>query len=194
MLIVVRPQVCNYLSDKPEKFAGFVDVEKPFDEYVRSMRQNGESALVRLHIAPCSPLRAGTYGGHLELSAFAQLYQKEIKIMQPGLVYIVSPVDDTEAPSTRAERERRELERKQLQMTLRPEEEAPAPSAREQRRAMRERKASRGAMDLAPRGTANGAASGSASTSTAAGTSSQPAAAEGSQSARPEAWGPLYIA
>lgn len=36
----------------------------------------------------------GTYGGHLELSAFAQLKQKVVKVVQPGLVYLVSGDDE----------------------------------------------------------------------------------------------------
>jgi OTU domain-containing protein 3 len=31
----------------------------------------------------------GTYGGHLELSAFAHLKRKNVKVIQPGLVYVI---------------------------------------------------------------------------------------------------------
>lgn len=31
----------------------------------------------------------GTYGGHLELSAFAHLTHKNVKVIQPGLVYVI---------------------------------------------------------------------------------------------------------
>lgn len=31
----------------------------------------------------------GTYGGHLELSAFAHLSQRNVKVIQPGLVYVI---------------------------------------------------------------------------------------------------------
>jgi OTU domain-containing protein 3 len=30
-----------------------------------------------------------TYGGHLELSAFAHLFQRNVKVIQPGLVYVI---------------------------------------------------------------------------------------------------------
>jgi OTU domain-containing protein 3 len=30
-----------------------------------------------------------TYGGHLELSAFAHLTQRDVKVIQPGLVYVI---------------------------------------------------------------------------------------------------------
>lgn len=32
-----------------------------------------------------------TYGGHMELSAFAHLTQRHVKVIQPGLVYVISP-------------------------------------------------------------------------------------------------------
>lgn len=32
---------------------------------------------------------AGTYGGHLELSAFAHLKRRNVKVIQPGLVYVI---------------------------------------------------------------------------------------------------------
>lgn len=31
----------------------------------------------------------GTYGGHLELSAFAHLKKRDVKVIQPGLVYVI---------------------------------------------------------------------------------------------------------
>lgn len=117
---ILREQVCDYLATKADKFAAFIDVEKPFEEYVRSMRQSG------------------TYGGHLELSAFAQLQQKEIKIVQPGLVYIVS--GDDESPQATREREKKERERQVIQSKTIPGSEGPPPSERELRRLRRERK------------------------------------------------------
>ncbi|KAK0554633.1 hypothetical protein OC845_000665 [Tilletia horrida] len=75
----IRHVICDYLQAHPEKYAGFVDDAKPFDAYVRNMRIQG------------------TYGGHLELSAFAHLKRKEIKIVQPNLVYVVAAdADDDE--------------------------------------------------------------------------------------------------
>lgn len=32
---------------------------------------------------------AGTYGGHLELSAFAHFARRDVKVVQPGLVYVI---------------------------------------------------------------------------------------------------------
>lgn len=73
-------------------YAGFVETGRPFDAYVREMRE------------------LGTYGGHLELSAFAHCLQKPIRIVQPGYVYIVACDDGS--LKARASRERRERERK----------------------------------------------------------------------------------
>lgn len=38
----LRQEICDYLEASPDRFAGFVDIEKPFEEYVKTMRQNGE--------------------------------------------------------------------------------------------------------------------------------------------------------
>ncbi|CEH18027.1 OTU (ovarian tumor)-like cysteine protease [Ceraceosorus bombacis] len=165
---VIREEVCDYLAAKPEKFAGFLDVEKTFEDYVRGMRTNG------------------TYGGHLELSAFSQLFQKEIKIMQPGLVYIVSPVDDSEAPSASAERERREAERQRIQQAIPVGTETPLLSDRDVRRRRRERKASNVPIGCISDLGLDASTSASPSASTSKAVEPQPKAAE--------AWGPLYIA
>lgn len=37
----------------------------------------------------------GTYGGHLELSAFANLHQRPIKVIQPGMIYIIGYEDES---------------------------------------------------------------------------------------------------
>ena len=36
-----------------------------------------------------SHLVPGTYGGHLELSAFAHYSRRDVKVIQPGLVYVI---------------------------------------------------------------------------------------------------------
>lgn len=72
-------QTCDQLASDPARYAAFVETEKPFDEYVRGMRQ------------------PGTYGGHLELAAFAQLQQKHIRIVQPDWVYVVACDESTRA-------------------------------------------------------------------------------------------------
>ncbi|WFD36212.1 hypothetical protein MCUN1_003089 [Malassezia cuniculi] len=85
----LRHATCEQLAAYPEKYAGFVENGRPFDHYVKSMRETG------------------TYGGHLELSAFAHAFQKNIKIVQPGLVYVVAGNDGSRgADAAQARRER----------------------------------------------------------------------------------------
>lgn len=143
-------------------FAGFVEVEKPFVDYVRNMRQSG------------------VYGGHLELSAFASLKHKEIKIVQPGLVYRVTGHDDS--PEAVAERSAIENRREAIQAKQPSGSERPAATAREIRR--RKRKEGLGG------GQASAARPEVASSSRLADDEEQEQDSEGPI----EASGPLYIA
>lgn len=34
-------------------------------------------------------ISSGTYGGHLELTAFSHLKKRDVKVIQPGLVYVI---------------------------------------------------------------------------------------------------------
>lgn len=86
----LRRLTCDQLEKNPNLYAGFVD-DSSLDAYVRHMRT------------------LGTYGGHLELSAFAHATLKSIRIVQPGLMYVVA-CDDNSA-SARAARNRRERAR-----------------------------------------------------------------------------------
>lgn len=68
-------------------------------------------------------IHLATYGGHLELSAFAHLTQRNVKVVQPGLVYVIewaaggdAPISahsrtSTEHDSSLDEREQRRLRR-----------------------------------------------------------------------------------
>ena len=118
----LRHETCEQLAAYPERYAGFVDTEKPFDAYVQSMRE------------------LGTYGGHLELSAFAHLIQKPIRIIQPGLVYVVSCDDDSpKSRQSRLKRERqRESELRSADAGASEDRAAAAASDRETRRRRRE--------------------------------------------------------
>ncbi|SJX66137.1 uncharacterized protein SRS1_13545 [Sporisorium reilianum f. sp. reilianum] len=140
----LRQETCDHLAARPEKFAGFVD-DKPFDQYIRLMRENG------------------TYGGHLELHAFAQMKQKQIKIVQPGLVYVVEGVDDT--PEARRRREEKEQERLRTQNSIQAGTESAPLTERRRRRQKREE------VKRDKKGSEQGA-------STSASTSSEPAATD----------------
>ena len=184
----LRQETCDHLAARPEKFAGFVD-DKPFDQYIRLMRENG------------------TYGGHLELHAFAQMKQKQIKIVQPGLVYVVEGVDDS--PEAIRAREAKEQERLRVQNSIEAGSETAPLTERQRRRQKREEtKRDKQSSKVDSSDAASTSASGSASSSSAAATSEQATSSQASTStlassqdtstaATPElaeAYGPLYIA
>ncbi|GAA5841945.1 hypothetical protein JCM3766R1_002546 [Sporobolomyces carnicolor] len=76
----LRQEVCEYLSDHSDRYRLFIDEDDykgGWNGYVREMKQ------------------PGTYGTNIELSAFVQLYQRSIKIFQPGLVYVMQPEPST---------------------------------------------------------------------------------------------------
>ncbi|KAF8624060.1 hypothetical protein AX15_006074 [Amanita polypyramis BW_CC] len=67
----VRQEVCDWIAMHKSRYAPFVDDERGIEIHLRCMRENG------------------TYGGHMELSAFAHLTRRNIKVVQPGLVYVI---------------------------------------------------------------------------------------------------------
>lgn len=167
----LRQETCDHLASRSEKFAGFVD-DKPFDEYVRLMRESG------------------TYGGHLELHAFAQMKLKQIKIVQPGLVYVVEGEDDSPA-ATRARREK-ERERFRIQNTVEVDPQSRPHTDRQQRRQNREeskRKKKSASALLAAGETATSKASSESPPPEVAGS-----ATCSNTSHLVEAYGPLYLA
>ncbi|SDA05368.1 BZ3501_MvSof-1269-A2-R1_Chr12-1g03352 [Microbotryum saponariae] len=70
----LRQKICDYLVVHAERFRLFVDEDEGggFEGHVTSMRS------------------AGTYGTNLELSAFASLYRRPVRVFQPGLVFVIS--------------------------------------------------------------------------------------------------------
>ncbi|SPO44796.1 uncharacterized protein PSANT_02482 [Moesziomyces antarcticus] len=183
----LRQETCDHLAERPDKFAGFVD-DKPFEEYVRLMRENG------------------TYGGHLELHAFAQMKQKQIKIVQPGLVYVVEGVDDS--PEALRAREAKEQERLRVQNTIEAGTDAGPLTERQRRRQKREEikrekvskadgadpSASTPSPNAAQTGTTTEAEDATSSQATASTSTSSQEASTSAPQQPPEAYGPLYIA
>lgn len=53
------------------RYEPFVEDERGLDTHLRAMRENA------------------TYGGHVELSAFAHMTRRNVKVIQPGLVYVI---------------------------------------------------------------------------------------------------------
>ncbi|KAJ3849983.1 hypothetical protein EV368DRAFT_75392 [Lentinula lateritia] len=68
--VEVRREICDFIEAHPERYEGF-EKGSGLSAYVAGMRQNA------------------TYGGHMELSAFAHLTKRNIKVVQPGLVYVI---------------------------------------------------------------------------------------------------------
>lgn len=182
----LRQETCDHLAARPEKFAGFVD-DKPFDQYIKLMRENG------------------TYGGHLELHAFAQMKQKQIKIVQPGLVYVVEGVDDS--PEARRLRDEKEQERLRIQSSIQAGTESAPLTERQQRKQKRdEAKRDKKPTKLAQHDEASEssstctqpAADATRSASRTSAFSSSPGSCQGTSAASApqlaEAYGPLYIA
>ena len=56
--------------------------------YLRRIDGIAAPSSVRLHVKLTFDF-PGTYGGHIELSAFARLYRHNIKIIQPDVVYVM---------------------------------------------------------------------------------------------------------
>ncbi|KAF8312335.1 cysteine proteinase [Clavulina sp. PMI_390] len=67
----LRTEITTWMAKYPERYEGFVEDDRSFEDHLRCMRQ------------------PGTYGGHLEISAFAHVKRKNVKVIQPGLVYVI---------------------------------------------------------------------------------------------------------
>ncbi|KAJ6490252.1 hypothetical protein C8R47DRAFT_1177089 [Mycena vitilis] len=89
----LRRDVCDWIARHKARYEPFVEDDRGLDVHLRCMRENA------------------TYGGHMELSAFAHLTRRNVKVIQPGLVYVIewaagggppSPTVPAAAPSTSA--------------------------------------------------------------------------------------------
>ncbi|KAN0142035.1 cysteine proteinase [Lactarius tabidus] len=69
--IQLRKDICDWIQSHSLRYAPFVDDERGLDVHLSLMRQ------------------PATYGGHLELSAFAHMKKCNVKVIQPGLVYLI---------------------------------------------------------------------------------------------------------
>ncbi|KAJ7156172.1 hypothetical protein C8R46DRAFT_1165706 [Mycena filopes] len=67
----LRRDVCDWIARHKARYEPFVEDERGLDVHLRCMRENA------------------TYGGHMELSAFAHLTRRNVKVIQPGLVYVI---------------------------------------------------------------------------------------------------------
>jgi hypothetical protein len=67
----LRKDICDWIESNKGQYEPFVEDERGLQVHLQCMRENA------------------TYGGHLELSAFAHMTQRNIKVVQPGLVYVI---------------------------------------------------------------------------------------------------------
>ncbi|OSX56646.1 hypothetical protein POSPLADRAFT_1076531 [Postia placenta MAD-698-R-SB12] len=67
----LRQDICDWIASHKQRYEPFVDDERGLDVHLQCMRQ------------------PATYGGHLELSAFAHMTRRNVKVIQPGLVYVI---------------------------------------------------------------------------------------------------------
>ncbi|KAL6308780.1 hypothetical protein BKA93DRAFT_761750 [Sparassis latifolia] len=113
----LRQDICNWIESHKQRYEPFVDDERGLDVHLQCMRQ------------------PATYGGHLELSAFAHMTRRDVKVIQPGLVYVIEWATSggdlvADRPSTPSP----------SSSTSTPDD--PALNDREKRRLMRERRRS----------------------------------------------------
>ncbi|KAF8127718.1 hypothetical protein EV363DRAFT_1344455 [Boletus edulis] len=105
----LRKDICDWIETHSQRYEPFCEDERGLTAHLRCMREQG------------------TYGGHLELSAFAHFARRNVKVVQPGLVYVIewnaggeAIADQSASPATQAEqlidaRERRRLRKQQQQ-------------------------------------------------------------------------------
>ncbi|ORZ18158.1 hypothetical protein BCR42DRAFT_413269 [Absidia repens] len=72
----IRQEVCQYLGQNKDTYQFFVEDDIPFDRYLENMRQDG------------------CFGGHMIIVGFAKLRQVDVKIYQPGLIYVIHGVGE----------------------------------------------------------------------------------------------------
>lgn len=64
----IRQEVCQFLRENEENYKFFVEDDQSFDHHVECMSQDA------------------TYGGNMELAAFAKMKEVDIKVYQPGMM------------------------------------------------------------------------------------------------------------
>ncbi|GAA5814957.1 hypothetical protein MFLAVUS_008460 [Mucor flavus] len=68
----IRQEVCQFLKDNEEEYKFFVEDDQSFEHHIQCMSQNA------------------TYGGNMELAAFAKMKEVNIKVYQPGMIYVIN--------------------------------------------------------------------------------------------------------
>ncbi|KAG2135368.1 uncharacterized protein EDB93DRAFT_1305322 [Suillus bovinus] len=95
----LRKDICDWIESHAQRYQPFCEDERGLSAHLRCMREQG------------------TYGGHLELSAFAHFARRNVKVIQPGLVYVIEwkagAENDDQSSSQDNEREARRKKRQQ---------------------------------------------------------------------------------
>ncbi|KAG1055460.1 hypothetical protein G6F43_002580 [Rhizopus delemar] len=73
---VIRQDICQYLKENEETYKFFVEDDVLFEHHLENMKQDG------------------TFGGNMELVAFAKLSKVDIKVYQPGFIYVIKGTED----------------------------------------------------------------------------------------------------
>ncbi|KAG0266114.1 hypothetical protein DFQ27_000161 [Actinomortierella ambigua] len=81
----IRQDVCTYIEEHADHFKLFLD-NQTVEAHVAQMRRNA------------------TYGGNVELVAFARLKRVDIRVYQPGYVFVIEGVDVKKEGSTPGQR------------------------------------------------------------------------------------------
>ncbi|KAH7882750.1 hypothetical protein F5I97DRAFT_1939324 [Phlebopus sp. FC_14] len=68
----LRKDICDWIESYSQRYEPFCEDERGLTAHLRCMREQG---------APTA--------GHLELSAFAHFSRRNVKVIQPGLVYVI---------------------------------------------------------------------------------------------------------
>ncbi|KAI8371550.1 uncharacterized protein BYT42DRAFT_72836 [Radiomyces spectabilis] len=74
----IRQEICRYLRQHEEEYKFFVEDDQSFDHHVSCMENDG------------------TFGGNMELTVFAKCKSVDIKVYQPGLIYVISGNEEEE--------------------------------------------------------------------------------------------------
>ncbi|KAG1816829.1 uncharacterized protein BJ212DRAFT_1587528 [Suillus subaureus] len=95
----LRKDICDWIESHAQRYQPFCEDERGLSAHLRCMREQG------------------TYGGHLELSAFAHFARRNVKVIQPGLVYVIEwkagAENDDQSSSQDNERDARRKRRQQ---------------------------------------------------------------------------------
>lgn len=81
--------MCDWIDRHRARYEPFVEDERGIETHLSCMRQLGLFCYLNGIIISEYSYSAATYGGHLELSAFAHMARRDVKVVQPGLVYVI---------------------------------------------------------------------------------------------------------